>query len=328
MQPHFCIRVKGSITLEAAFAFPLFFFACMALCYLFIFLKAEYKVQRELYMAARDITGYGAVIEPVIEVRDKLFGVAEEGIYGEDSNTKHLADVMQALTALLPETNGLSIRNLINNAADAYIIGTVMEKRIPDEVTEIIDGGWSGLDFSGSELFDREKCLSIVCTYKLKLPMGIFPDIKLPVTHKLKFRYYTGTEVKSLLVEVKQEDGTDGEEEQEQEKEEEVLITESGKRYHYSYSCPALNVRPKKVLFENVGQQRNDGGAKYYPCEFCALNKSECFECYITPDGDRYHFDERCQGLKRTIEKVPLSKVGKRKECKRCRGYKEQSGDG
>ena len=312
-------KCKASITVEAAFAFPLFFFACMALCYLFIFMRAEYTIQRELYYSARDITGYGAVIEPVIDLRDQLWGKAEEGIYGEDSGLGKAAEVVQALTALLPDSNGLSVKNLFNNAADAILIGSVVEKRIPEETLRLIDGGSGGLSFDGSELFDREKCLNIVCEYKLKLPLGLFPDITIPVTHKIRFRYFTGTEVKSLLKEVVTDDEeSEPKENEEEEKEEEVYIAETGHRYHYTDKCPALNVKPKKISFSDVGSSRNDGGAKYYPCEFCALGKNEQADCYITPDGDRYHFDEHCQGIKRTIELVPISKVGKRTECKRC----------
>lgn len=313
-------RVKASITVEAAFSFPLFFFACMALCYLFLFMRAEYIIQRELYYAARDITGYGAVIEPVIDFRDQLWGKAEDGLYGEDSEGRTTADIIQALTALLPDSNGISIKNMVDNAADSLIIGSVVEKRIPDNIASLIEGGTGGLSFKGSELFDREKCLNIVCDYSLKLPLGLFPDIELPVKHKIRFRYFTGTEVKSLLKEVVQEDeSTSGKtEEEENEPEEKVYITESGRRYHYIDKCPALNVKPKKVSFATVGNKRNDGGAKYYACEYCALNKPVQNDCYITPDGDRYHFNEHCQGIKRTIDLVPISKVGKRTECKRC----------
>ena len=314
------IKFKASITIEAAFAFPIFFFACMALCYLFLFMKAEYTIQRELYYAARDITGYGAVIEPVIDLRDQLWGKAEEGIYGEDSDRKQTADIIQALTALLPDSNGISIKNLVDNVADSLIIGSVVEERIPDNIAKLIEGGTGGLSFKGSELFDREKCLNIVCEYSLKLPLGLLPDVSIPVSHKIRFRYFTGTEVKSLLVEVVEdaEDGQGETEEEEQESEEQVYITESGRRYHYIDKCPALNVKPRKVSFSKVGNERNDGGAKYYACEYCALGKPAQDDCYITPDGDRYHFNEHCQGIKRTIELVPISKVGKRTECKRC----------
>ncbi|MCR5728088.1 MAG: hypothetical protein K6G24_11550 [Lachnospiraceae bacterium] len=314
-------KVKGSITVEAAFAFPLFFFACMALCYLFVFIKTEYVIQREMYYAARELSGYGPVIEPVIDLRNRLLTDTENGILGEDSDEKGLADVIGALTDLIPGNNGLSIKNIISNAGDALVLGAVMSHRLTDDEVWLVDGGKSGISCYGSELFDREKCLNLVLSYDLRLPLALFPDISVPVTHTIRYRYYTGTEVKSLLFEVKQDDG---EEESEEEKEEEVLITDTGHCYHYSYSCPALNVRPKKIAFDTVGQKRNDGGAKYYPCEICARNKTKCADCYITPDGDRYHFDKSCPGLKRTIESVPISKVGKRRECKRCRNLKEK----
>ena len=317
-------RLNGSITVEAAFAFPVFFFACMALCYIFVFIKVEYVVQHEMYSMARELSSYGAVIEPIIGYRNNLMHRAEEGIYGEDSDRGIIADGIQALTALLPDCNGISLKNLLYNTADALIIGSAMEPRLPDTALRMIDGGGGGINWYGSEIFDFEKCLKLECRYELKLPLGLFSAVRIPVIHNLRYRYFTGTEVKSLLTEVVEENEEGPGKEEEEEKEEEVLITDTGHRYHYSYSCPSLNIRPKKILLEKVSFERNDGGAKYYPCEFCALNRGECEECYITPDGDRYHFDEHCQGLKRTIESVPLSKVGKRTECKRCRSYKKK----
>ena len=310
-------RLTGSVTVEAALVFPIFFFACLALCYLFVFMKTEYFMQREIFDVARDLSGYGAVIEPVVKIRDKFTSEAESSIYG-DAGKKQKADIVQALTSLLPSGgNGISLKNLLTNTVDSLIFENILENRIPDEVASCIA---DGLDCSGSILYDIDKCVQIKCSYSFKLPFGLFSDLRIPVEHTIRFRYFTGTEVKSLLEEVKDEG--DGEEGTEDEEEEQVLITDTGKCYHYSYSCPALNVKPSCVRFSDVGGKRNANGGKYYPCEYCVKGKTELSECYITPEGDRYHSDKKCQGLKRTISKVPISEVGKRRECKRCRDSK------
>ena len=315
-------RVKASVTVEAALAFPIFILACVSLCYLFLFMRAEYVIQRELYYTARELSEYGGVIEPVANIRNKALMSAEASIYGSSENVA-VSLAIEALTSLLPDGgNGISLKNLVTNTVDSIIFEKLIDDRLPADIKKYMAAG--GVNCDGSILYGIDKCLVIRCSYSFKISLGIFPDIYIPVSHYVRYRYFTGTEVKSLLVEVKQPDDEDKPEEEKEEEEEEeyVLITETGKCYHYDYSCPALNIRPTAVAFKDVGAKRNDNGAKYYPCEFCALNKGEAVTCYITPEGDRYHFDGTCQGLKRTISKVKISEVGKRRECKRCQAYK------
>ena len=317
-------RMKGSVTVEAALAFPIFILACLALCYLFVFMRSEYVIQRELYYTAKELSEYGGVIEPVAKIRNKVLLDAEATVYQSTENTT-LALAVEALTSLLPSGgNGISLKNLVANTVDWVIFEKVISDRLPDDVKKYIADGDEGINCYGSILYDTDKCVVIRCSYSFKISLGIFPDIYIPVSHYVRYRYFTGTDVKSLLVEVKQPDDEEeqGDEEEKEEEEEYVLITETGKCYHYDYSCPALNIRPTAVAFNAVGTKRNDNGAKYYACEFCALNKGEAATCYITPEGDRYHFDGKCQGLKRTISKVKISEVGKRRECKRCQAYK------
>ncbi len=312
-------KTGASITVEAALAFPVFFFACMALCYLFIFIKTQYIVEREMYIAARELSAYGSLVEPVAELRNSILREAEDALYGKDSKKAVAAHAVEAVSALLPETNGFSIKNFVSNTADSLLIESILSSRFPKGVLKNIEDGSSGLTCDGSILYDIDRCLVMKCSYNFKVPLVLFPDITISVQHSIRYRYFTGTKVVSLLEEVKPDEDAPKEEQQEEEK---VLITDTGYCYHYIRSCPALNVRPKKVYFTDVSGLRNDGGAKYYPCEFCVKGEPEQDECYITPDGDRYHFDGKCQGLKRTILTVGISEVGKRRECKRCKSKK------
>lgn len=39
---------------------------------------------------------------------------------------------------------------------------------------------------------------------------------------------------------------------------------------------------------------------------------------FITDQGNRFHYDLNCGGIKRTIYMIRLSEVGNRKKCSRC----------
>lgn len=311
--PHSVNKYKrASITVEAALAFPVFFLACMALCYLFIFLRTEYMVQRELYYTARSVSVYGDIVEPVVKAKNRHLEDAGNSLFaGAD---KGLRTMLGTLAEKLAGVDDFSIEGLISGAADNIVVGAVVRSQLSEEVFKYIRGGSSGMDFTGSVLFDQDKCIRIVCSYELVIPGGIFSSLGIPVEHNIKYRYFCGTEVESLLSEVEESE----EPAEETGEDEIVLITDTGYCYHISYSCPSLNIRPKEAKTAELESLRNDGGAKYYACEFCVKRKTKKFDCYITPEGDRYHYDKKCQGLKRTIYEVKLSEVGKKRACKRC----------
>ena len=82
-------------------------------------------------------------------------------------------------------------------------------------------------------------------------------------------------------------------------------------------NCSYLNPAVRTVSGEHVREERNSAGAKYYPCERCKAGSSLSVY-YITEDGNRYHGDLNCSGLRRTIYTVPLSQVSGRGRCSKC----------
>ncbi|MCR5792907.1 MAG: hypothetical protein K6G65_07040 [Lachnospiraceae bacterium] len=99
-----------------------------------------------------------------------------------------------------------------------------------------------------------------------------------------------------------------------------VFITETGSVYHYSRECTYLNLSTRAVTGGEVGDLRSNDGSRYKPCERChpGWEVSGADTLYITDDGDRYHSDKNCSGLKRTVQEIELSKVGNRHSCSRC----------
>lgn len=100
------------------------------------------------------------------------------------------------------------------------------------------------------------------------------------------------------------------------EQEEYVYITEHGYSYHKSMSCSHLKVTIRAISTGDVDFIRNNNGGRYRACERCGGHGTGIL--FVTPEGDRYHSDAACSGLKRSIRTVKLSEVGGRTPCSRC----------
>lgn len=98
-----------------------------------------------------------------------------------------------------------------------------------------------------------------------------------------------------------------------------VFVTKSGEVYHTSNICSHIKLSVREVDYASVNSLRNKGGAKYYPCEYCAKGDLTGI-VYITDEGNRIHKDKNCSGIKRsvnTMKKVDAEAAGYR-PCTRC----------
>lgn len=98
--------------------------------------------------------------------------------------------------------------------------------------------------------------------------------------------------------------------------EEYVYIAESGYVYHRSLECRHLKIQIMVVNSSTVDNYRNKVGAKYKPCELCGVYKTGIL--FITPEGDRFHCNAKCSGLKRNIRIINIKNVGSRGPCSVC----------
>ncbi|MBP5152896.1 MAG: hypothetical protein ILP13_08300 [Lachnospiraceae bacterium] len=96
-----------------------------------------------------------------------------------------------------------------------------------------------------------------------------------------------------------------------------VFITRTGKVYHTVKDCRALKTTVISVEAGQVGEKRNNSGAKYYPCEKCGKKTSEGI-LFITPYGNRYHTDRNCYEINTTIYEIPKSEAKGRRKCYFC----------
>lgn len=111
------------------------------------------------------------------------------------------------------------------------------------------------------------------------------------------------------------------EKEDETSEEEEVYVTEYGEVWHTTDKCTHLNLSVREISKDDVDEERNMYGAKYYPCEKC-VSKKEGDVLLITDEGTRYHTSSECPGLKRTVRAITISEAEEKgyRPCSRCGG--------
>jgi len=164
--------VKGSLTVEAAFAFPVFLFAIMAMLYIFRFIGAEYEMERGIFEASRRIS-------------------ASPGL-------------AQAAYELFPGLDGF-----VGEITDEIVIGAAVRDEVDESVFSLIKNGTGGLSFWGSRVFEDD-VVTIKCSYELVLPFSFFGlDLSIPVVHDHTYRYFNGHDIPTVLREKEEEEPQD-----------------------------------------------------------------------------------------------------------------------
>lgn len=97
-----------------------------------------------------------------------------------------------------------------------------------------------------------------------------------------------------------------------------VYLTENASVYHTSPECTHLDLSVHAASSGDLSSLRNEYGGRYQPCEKCVGHDPPAGIVYITDDGDCYHNDVHCAGLKRTVRMVEISEAEGLRECSRC----------
>lgn len=96
-----------------------------------------------------------------------------------------------------------------------------------------------------------------------------------------------------------------------------VYMTENGSVYHEDRGCTHLQLSVHQVSRAEALSGKNQWGERYSPCEKCDPEATDQ-TLYITDEGNRYHANRDCSGLKRTVFSVPRSRVEGYRACSRC----------
>jgi hypothetical protein len=160
------------------------------------------------------------------------------------------------------------------------------------------------LDLSDSKFLEENDEIDLVVRYRVKTPFRILGIGTWHFRQRIHTRAFTGVESR----------------ESDKEDDRFVYVAETGRVYHEDENCTYLKLSISQMKYEDVSSLRNEGGGKYKPCERCVKEKELAAgaKVWITNYGDRYHSSRSCSGIKRNVEKIRLSEVGKRTPCSKC----------
>lgn len=255
---------RGSFTVEAAFAVPVFIFGIMTFMYLFQILLMQIQLQGAMAEASKDLSKLAYI----------------------QSDKEESANTIGGSLAVKTEVNKYF------SAKDRY-------KSFCK----------NAISYSESKCPGEDGKIDLVADYKVQIPTPIFRLKALPFAQRIKTRGFIGTD-ELLYCGNRENSGEDNDY---------VYITETGTVYHETMECSSLNLKISECAIEEVTQKRNTAGGKYKRCEKCCKDLRDTARVYICEDGDRFHIDLECSGLKRTIRRVRLAEVKENmRACYRC----------
>lgn len=160
-------------------------------------------------------------------------------------------------------------------------------------VDRYIKGGKKGIKIWGLK---RKERIWLYVSYDIKLNAPFLEALKSKKFYIIKQRAYQG--------DVDKKEDTDDLHNTY------VYVTDNMEVYHATRGCTHLVL---SISADSLEKAKRTG---YTPCEFCGDSGGETV--YVTDYGERYHFDIRCIGLKRTVRRIKLSETGGIPGCTRC----------
>lgn len=277
-------HIDAGMTVEAAMILPLFLFFFVNMGSAIEMIRLHGNLQLALWNVGNQMCVYGYAAGEA--------GVIEEGVAKEEDRSwwEEVGDIALTYT---------------------YVKGQVVDYAGKDYLKESpLSYGMDGLQFwesdvaaKGDSMFSGD-VLDIVMTYQVS-PMFEIPFVKpFRMSNRYYGRLWTGYDVGGGAKDVALQDV--------------VYIAENAKVYHVRADCTHLKLSIQEVSLMEALSERNENGGKYTECSKC--NKFQFNgTVYITREGDFYHKERGCPGLKRTIYVITKEQAKEKYgPCSRC----------
>lgn len=279
-------KLAAGMTVEAALVLPLFIFFFVNLGCAMEMIRLHGNLQLALWNVGNRMCIYGYAAEQADEINHTVSESTKEN--HEWWNT--LADI--ALT-------GIYVKNqVVHYVGESYLEASPLSN------------GTGSLQFWKSEILGKEDSVvsgdvvDIILTYQVS-PWLDIPFVKpFRMSNRYYGRQWTGYDVTSNVS-------------GDQNAQDVVYITQNGSVYHESLECTHLKLSIQEVSLEEAKTARNESGGRYQECAKCK-NKAFQGTVFVGRDGDCYHYDRECSGLKRTIYTITRQQASGYRPCSRC----------
>ncbi len=301
--------IHGSLTVEAALVLPVFIYIIIAFIYFLQIIRLQESLQNAITESGLFSAKYAYVYDYVTE-------------YGKE-DTNHPDTKEMTETNVIGETPGEDTENNLPSSVEEVIAKTLDSAYYKVKMQDYLDistinrfcikNGFDGIHTYLSGFLKDDNAIDIIVSYDINLPLMFFHIQDIPVMQRVRLRGWNGHRVA-----LKNESSDPSSPSEDNEKM--VYITETGTVYHLYRDCTYLRLSIREVNIGQVGNLRNEAGGKYTECNLCKDSAADGIQTvYITDSGDRYHWNLACSGLKRTVITIPISQVGDRNLCSRCR---------
>lgn len=209
---------------------------------------------------------------------------------------KALDDTGRSLAVYAVEENGNSGTVVSMTAANILFRKNITKN---DNINRYVTNKAAGISLSKSKYTEKE--IYLTASYSIKMPVALPGKSQIRIKQHAVCRKWTGWT----------NDSNDTGEW--------VYVAENGDVYHTSRECTHIKLSVTSANYSEIEKKRNKHGEKYRECEYCAEGIKTKNIVFITDQGNRFHYDLNCSGIKRTIYMIRLSEVGNRKKCSRCK---------
>lgn len=279
-------KLAAGMTVEAAVVLPLFLFFFVNLGCAMEMIRLHGNLQLAIWNAGSQMCVYGYAMERAGEIDN----VVSENREKDREWWNTFADIAMTGTYVKHQ--------IVNYVGKEYL-----------EASPLVDGTDS-LQLWESEIFESEDSvisgdvIDIILTYQVSPWMNI-PLVKpFRMSNRYYGRLWTGYDVAA-------NDSADNN------LKDVVYITENASVYHESRECTHLKLSIREVSAEEAKLLRNENGGRYQECSKC---RKKLFQgnVFIGRDGDCYHYDRDCSGLKRNIYTIERQQASDYRPCSRC----------
>lgn len=270
--------------MEAALAFPVFFFAVVYLIQMFFIVRAEVNIAEAAVTSARDVAVFSYAGERLAD--------------GENA-------VAEKLLALFDQ-------KIVRDAAVTSLFYARCDK-------EVLEQAHAGQGIGGMWVDTEEAGGKVRAEIKFRVNPHSFFGQESPRYYTIKIVYRDWTGHGKISVGGNGTRGDGGGDSEEESDMTVVYMTEHGSVYHEKKTCSHIKVKAKAVALEEIGEIRNNSGGIYYACEFCSPGKEGKATVYITEYGTRYHAVSSCSAISRKVKEIFLEEVkGRYGACSKC----------